>query len=159
MRRPRLSSAVAVLALAVALVPTVVAADEKLEAEAAAKLNQLKKRLPGILREWHKNYPPVREEQYGLGEPEQKPYKVTLKLRFVRRTSPTTAKITFLLETRWPELKIVNTEQLISIYLSYYDGVWTTTGMEVAGFTREVEYARDQVRRYLMLAIDELDEK
>jgi hypothetical protein len=109
--------------------------------EPLAKLEELKKRLPGIMATWlndeindGKNYQP--------------------KLRVARRTSQTTAKVTFSLEYHDSESHKVQFTELVSIYLSFCDGLWTTTEVkETRNFARPVEAHR------LMLAIDESGNK
>ncbi len=140
----RLLPAVTTFLLVLVLVPNVMADSDKLDVEAAAKLNVLKKRLPDILTDWNKKHYPFANENY---------YP---QLCFIRRPSATTAKITFLMKHR--DAGYEASGQLVSIYLNYYDGAWTTTRKEVEWKTSNVEYANDQLH-YLMLAIDEFDEK
>jgi hypothetical protein len=139
MNRFGLLSTVA-LVLAFGFMPTVEAVSDKLDVEAAAKLSVLKKRLPTILADWNKKHSPYGDQDYNP------------KLRFIRRTSPTTAKITFLMENKSYDAP----RNLVSIYLSYCDGAWTTTRKEVEWQCSNVDWANHQLR-YLMLAIDEFD--
>ena len=117
----------------------------------------MKKRLPGILERWKKDHNPLP----GVKNWDGTELSYTITIRTGRRTSPTTAKITFLMEynsvaapalTEWAGI--------VSIYLSYFDGVWTSTGMEAAWNNGTGEaYANGLVRRYLLPTIDEMEEK
>jgi hypothetical protein len=145
---------VAVLTLAFVFPSRIQAAPDKLDVEAKAKLEVLKKRFPTIVATWVRKHSPVFS---GLGEGT---YQYTAKVRFIRRTSATTAKITFALEDPRELRDEDNTGGLVSIYLSYYDGLWTTTRMESVLGSRMKPYLSDEkVRRYLLLAIDEMGDK
>jgi hypothetical protein len=137
-------SVVTTFVLAVVFVPNVVAESDKLDVEAAEKLVVLKKRLPSILEDWNKSSNP-------FGRTDQ-----NASVRFIRRTSPTTAKLTFVLEHKKdPD---AYPRQIVSIYLHYFDQAWTTTSKDVDWETSNPEHANRQLHR-LMLAIDELGQK
>jgi hypothetical protein len=130
----------------------------KVDDDAGTKLEALKKRLPDMLAVWNKEHAPLGVFHYA--EPTTNDY--VTELRLVRRTSPTTAKITFLLVDKGNRPGAGPDECSVSIYLSYYDGLWTTTGVEGAwGYVsgNEAEKLNGKVRRHLMLAIDEIGDK
>jgi hypothetical protein len=144
MHRLMLLCITATLSIAFAFVPKVVAGSDKLDVEAAEKLDVLKKHLPSMLEDWNKH-------NYFFGDD-----KHITKLRFIRCTSPTTAKLTFVLE--YKEEADRNSRQIVSIYLQYYDGAWTTTSKEVEWETSNPENANRRLH-HLMLLIDEFGQK
>jgi hypothetical protein len=107
---------------------------------AKTQLDVLKKKLPGIMAAW------LKDRSYL-----DKNYQA--KLRVARRTSPTTAKVTFFLEYHDPKQPDARkSDELVSIFLSFCDGAWTATSVKA---TCDL-LGRDQ---FLMLAIDEAGDK
>jgi hypothetical protein len=106
---------------------------------AKAKLEELKSRLPAVLKRWAK-------------EDQSLPVPYTLELRVCRRTAPDQAKLSILCN---PEGKAARQMQgeVVNAFLSYHDGSWTTTRFEASGAWGDPRFNRSAFS--LMLAVDE----
>ena len=125
------------LAAALALVapaPAERASDPDLAARKG--LESLRKRLPGVVAAWAK-------ERWYKGDP--------VRLRLVRRVGPAEAKLTLRMGDD------PKTDELLTIYLRYHDGLWTTTRFESTWEGRSS--FNDRAARFLMLGIDESGSK
>lgn len=106
---------------------------------AKRKFETLKKKLLPVVARWLKD-----EGAYGDRggvEPE---------VRLARLIAPAKAKITFRFKVTLDGERLPEDDYFISVYLSYYDGHWTTTGNSD---WHKYPYDLDK----LMLAIDEID--
>ncbi|HEY7427088.1 MAG TPA: hypothetical protein VH682_22830 [Gemmataceae bacterium] len=112
-----------------------------------AKLEELKKKLPDIFGEWKK----VRAWRKNGSYPEP-------ELRVLRRIGPERAKAVLL----FPHFgstgnRVPRHDMLLTIFLCYQDGYWTTERFETFG-AESHSYERSDFA-FLMLAIDEAAEK
>jgi hypothetical protein len=96
---------------------------------AKARLEALKKRLPGIVQAWDK--------QFAVG----------FEFRLARLTGPAEANLTF---------RSKDQGYFVSVWLRYYDGRWTTD-RSVVSWSAKFEHFTTAVHA-LMLAIDESEE-
>jgi hypothetical protein len=94
-------------------------------------LEELKKRLPGVVAAWAKEHW----------------YKDAVKVRLVRQIGPDEAKIT--LQCHYQPKYY----ELLTIYLRYYGGHWTTTRFDATWDAKDTH--ANKAVRFLMLAIDE----
>jgi hypothetical protein len=124
----RASAPLVVAALALLLPPAAGGPTD----DSRAKLESLRKRLPGVVAAWAR-------ERWHKGDPVQ--------LRLVRRVGPDEVKVTLRCGDD------PKTDQLLTIYLRYHDGLWTTTRFESTWEGRSS--FNDRAARFLMLAIDE----
>jgi hypothetical protein len=110
---------------------------------AKEKLEVLRKRLPRVVSDWVGN-----SDRYGLVDQE------TMMVKTMRRISDSESRITFEVRVRDEKLaKIELHSELLTIYLRYYDGFWTTNRFEA---TWEANKTRlNKSARFLMEAIDE----
>ena len=122
------------LAAALAFVTPAPASDP--DTAARKGLEALRKRLPGVVASWAK-------ERWHKDDP--------VRLRLVRRVGPAEAKLTLRMGDD------PKTDQLLTIYLRFHDGLWTTTRFESTWEGRSS--FNDRAARFLMLAIDEAAEK
>ncbi len=122
-----------------ALAPAVDAKNDPGDAEAKKKLEELKARLPAVLKKWVK-------------EDESLPFPYTLELRLCRRTSPYQAKISIICHPVGRAATQLKTE-LVNAYLSYQDGSWTTIRSEMSWGWGDSRFVRSTFS--LMLALDE----
>jgi hypothetical protein len=126
--------------LAPALSPVVYPrADGQNDTEPKKKLEELKSRLPALLKTWAK-------------EDQSLPFMYSAELRLCRRTAPDQAKISILCR---PEGKAANQikSEVVNAFLSYQDGSWTTTRFEASWGWGDPRFNRATF--FLMLAIDE----
>jgi hypothetical protein len=143
------------------LVPHVDAAPAPEPGRAAkAKLAALKKKLPDILDEWKKTRVCDLQVEDGttgkvvargsikLGKPE---------LRVLRRVGPERAKVVILFPYYELTERKPRQDVLLTIFLSYQDGCWTTERSESFGKHNAFFDSTDSA--FLMLAIDEAAEK
>jgi len=120
--------------------------------ESLLKLEKLKKKLPDLLTEWKQSKRLHTNNDYDF----------TCEPRLVRRLSPTEAKVAIVIQPfRMRDARRdPSNEQILTIYLQFFDGVWTTTKFEAVWngyFCGERE--GNSFARFLMLAIDESAEK
>jgi hypothetical protein len=111
------------------------------EGKAKARLEVLKKRLPAILGAWKK----------------QRYYEsCKVLVRVARLTSPAEAKITLLLESYNSNTgqRETDQDQVLTIYLCYYDGAWTCTRFK-GSWEEPASAWHNRAVRFLLLAIDE----
>jgi hypothetical protein len=97
---------------------------------AKARLEALKKRLPGVLQAWNK--------QFTIG----------FEFRLARLTGPAEAKLNF---------RAKDQGYFFSVWLRYYDGRWTTDRFAASWSGARFEFFTTAVHA-LMLAIDESEE-
>jgi hypothetical protein len=118
---------------------------------AKTKLEELKKRLPPILDEW------LKERTPNFIHANDTCYKQ--EVRVLRRVGPERAKAVILLAAADREdRRQTGRDVLLTIYLSYQDGCWTTEQFEANSQGIDMRPFRD-VFAFLMLAIDEAVEK
>jgi len=119
--------------------------------QAKEKLEALKKRLPDLVEDWLKKRP---RDNWITRQWTCKP-----ELRLVRQVGPERAKVVIFFamfdDTGAP---VPSQDVLLTIFLSYYDGFWTTERSEVAGHLNEKNAVRPTFSS-LMLALDEATEK
>lgn len=117
--------------------------------EPKAKLEALKKRLPAILKQWMEDRGSVLSVADDTYAPE---------VRLLRCISPSQAKAGILFAATWRGTRRPPGDVLLTVYLTYHDGAWTTGRFElVPGFCREKDIRGPF--SFLMLAIDEAAEK
>ena len=130
----RRTGAIALAALA--LCAPAAAADDR---SARETFDALKQRLPGVVTEWAK--------KSGRWDPKRE-----AKVELVRRVAADEAKVTLVFKgldgMGKPDPLY---DDVVTIYLRYYDGAWTTTRYD-SSWTPTV-YGNKAVR-FLMLAID-----
>jgi hypothetical protein len=133
------------------LVPHVDAAPAPAPGRAAKeKLEALKKKLPDLVSDWQKENPGFVSSQ-GTFSPE---------LRVMRRVGPDRAKAVILFAAfdkngaRAPDYEI-----MLTVFLTYQDGCWTTERFEVSRPRRASINVPHPNFAFLMLAIDEAAEK
>jgi hypothetical protein len=151
----RRSIAVVVFAIALILsfgLPGEAAPTPSEEQPAKAKLEALKKKLPDCLKEYIDNCDVENHRWECI-------YKTSVPT--LRMTGPAEAKLTVRLEAfRNIGVKGVvkrpNEDAVLVIYLTYYDGVWTTRRFD--GTWSEGHFNTIGTK-FLMSAIDELNEK
>ena len=133
MNRPRFAPALLTLAL---FAPAAPAADDTKARETFAALKQ---RLPGVVTEWAK--------KSGRWDPKRE-----ASVELVRRVAADEAKVVIVFKgldgMGKPDPLF---DDVVTVYLRYYDGVWTTTRYDTS-WTPTV-YGNKAVR-FLMLAID-----
>ena len=112
--------------------------------QAREKFEALKKKLPDLVAGWAKN-----SGHWYRDDP--------MEVKLARRTGPAEAKVTIVSHSFSMGQPNPNNDQLITIYLHYYDGAWTTTRFE-ASWPSSNGY-NNSGAHFLMLAIDELGEK
>ncbi len=114
------------------------------------KLEALKKRLPNLVGDWLKEKGNVTWlARSATCNPE---------LRVLRRVGPDRAKVAILFEAFDDKgAREVNWDVLLTIFLSYQDGCWTTDRFEAA--RRGQKAGLGESFAFLMLAIDEAAEK
>ena len=121
------------------------------------KLSSLEKKLPDILARLEK------DERTSLGDHVSNGYSYyKAKVRLVRRVAPDKAKITLLMEYYFVYTDTKEDgprresrfDELVSINLSYCDGVWTTTDIDSTFTDRDTDQYKKKLR-WLMLAVDE----
>ena len=119
------------------------AAPEPTDGKARARLEALKKRLPGIMAAWAK------ERWYRSSK---------VEVRLVRRTGPAEARVILLSHHLGSDGR-ANPEhdEVLTVYLRYFEGAWTTTRFE-ATWSPGNHY-NNRATRFLMLAIDESEGK
>ena len=113
--------------------------------EPLAKLEELKKRLPGIIATWLKNRIAFAENY-------------TPNIRVIRRIAPDKAKITFVMEYGQAKSETLDRDGIMTIYLTYCDGIWTTTGFDADWEEQNAERLKGHAL-WLMHAIDESGNK
>jgi hypothetical protein len=109
---------------------------------AKEKLEAMKKKLPEVAQKWIKRWNPFHDQ---------------VEVKLVRQISPTKAKVTILL----PYLDQAGAPQpsgdeMVTVYLRFYDGTWTSTGYQASWTRMDV---KESAVHKLMLGIDELGEK
>ena len=114
------------------------------------RLDALKKRLPALVDDWSK-----KRENIGW-LPNQGACKA--ELRVMRQVGPDRAKVVILFEAfdRTGE-RAVNYDVLLTVFLSYHDGFWTTERFEALNHVNGE--ALRTIFAFLMLVIDEAAEK
>jgi hypothetical protein len=126
--------------LAPALVPAVdPKTDPEKDMEPKRKLDELKARLPAVLKKWVK-------------EDDSLPLPYTLELRLCRRFTPYQAKISIVLHPAGKTANQIKGE-ILNGFLSFHDGCWTTTRFEASWGWSDPRFNRATYS--LMLAIDE----
>jgi hypothetical protein len=139
-RRLGLACLLLICFLVPALAPAVdPKADVEKDSEARKKLEELKLRLPAVLKKWTR-------------EDESLPLPYTLELRLCRRTTPDQAKVSILCHPVGKTANQVKSE-VVNAFLSYQDGNWTTTRFEASWGWNDPRFNRATFS--LMLAIDE----
>jgi hypothetical protein len=123
-------------ALATAVDPKV---DPEKDTEPKKKLEELKAKLPAVLKKWVK-------------EDESLPVPYSLELRLCRRMTPNQAKISILCHPAGKAASQLKTE-IVNAFLSYEDGNWTTSRFEASWGWNDPRFNRATYS--LMLAIDE----
>ena len=102
----------------------------------------LKQKLPKALTDWAGEYW-YRDSQ--------------VEVRLARRTGPAEAKVTVLCRSFSMGQPDPQNDQLITVYLHYYEGAWTTTRFEASWSPTSAYNTR--AAHFLMLAIDQLGGK
>jgi hypothetical protein len=117
-----------------------------------ARFEALKKRLPRLVEAWVKerwaqeaNAPPVGNPRYSS------------EVRLARLVGPAEAKVTVLLPISSGGRRVAWADQVLTVYLRYHEGRWTTTGFDASWPTANT--ASNRTVRFLLLAIDESQEK
>jgi hypothetical protein len=114
--------------------------------KAKEKLEALKKRLPVVLDAW------VKERSVTQS------VNLIPVLRRVRLIGDGQAKVVVHLHSRNEAGQASDSALfMVTIYLSFYDGLWTTTRFEWGGYRREKRW--EESTPFLMDAIDEAAEK
>jgi hypothetical protein len=150
--RPKTATGVLALAIVLSICLSGWAAPAPSDEQTAkAKLEALEKKLPDLLTE------NVDQSEYWAN-----PYKGSV--RAVRMTGPTSAKLTVRLEhfaknENGGVVKAPRLDEVLVIYMSYYDGVWTTQRYE--GTWTDDTYLKANSRgvKFLMAALDEMAAK
>jgi hypothetical protein len=141
---PLLIPALVTLLLAAPAWHAAPAPDPDPDRPAREKFEALKKKLPDLVATWPKDsgrwYSDARME-----------------LKLARRTGPVEAKVTMFCQHFSQGQPDPNSDQLLTVYLHYHDGAWTTTRFEGTWFPDN--HFANRGARFLMLAIDELGEK
>lgn len=109
--------------------------------EARRKLEALKKKLPNLLKTWNKSY---------IGQPQ-------VTVRRLRLIGDGQAKLVIGLDERERAADTSPPNHLLTIYLTYYDGLWTATGFQLSDTI--LGNQTDKAAHFLMDAIDEAAEK
>ena len=119
---------------------------------AKEKLEALKKKLPDILDEW------MKERTHNFTGNNETSYKP--EVRVLRRVGPERAKAVILLAASdgKNEDRKTCSDVLLTVYLSYHDGCWTTEQYETNSQGIDMRHFRDAFA-FLMMAIDEAAEK
>jgi hypothetical protein len=117
--------------------------------EAKAKLEALKKRLPAVVNAWAKEY----ELMFLVRVEEGYIFSVPV-LKRTRATSETEAKVTIHFLRRVDEKLVGDPKGILTIFLKYYDGLWTALRFE---WTFDAGY--NSAAHFLLDAIDEAAEK
>ena len=123
-------------ALAPAVDPKV---DPERDMEPKKKLEEMKARLPAVLKKWVK-------------EDDSLPFPYTLELRVCRRFTPYQAKISIVFHPAGKAAAQIKSE-ILNGFLSYHDGSWTTTRFEASWGWVDPRLSRATYS--LMLAVDE----
>jgi hypothetical protein len=134
-------------------VPTVVAVPAPSpDREAREKLEALKKRLPGIVGDWMK-------QNGGATWLALNNWTCVPEVRVLRRVATGRAKAVILFAASdQMGVRSAGFDVLLTIFLSYQDGCWTTERFEAAFRGEGIGPIRTKFS-FLMLAIDEAAEK
>jgi hypothetical protein len=133
------------------LIPHVDAAPAPASDRAAKeKLETLKKRLPDLMSDW------LKKKENGDWLPDK--FTCNPELRVLRRVGPDRAKAVILFAmVDDMGARALDFDVLLTVFLTYQDGCWTTERFEVV--SRVNEPAARPSLAFLMLAIDEATEK
>jgi hypothetical protein len=118
------------------------------------KLETLKKKLLGVLNDW------VNEDNahwltvpFSNSKPTCKP-----EVRVLRRVSPNRAKAVILFAAYGENGRLKNHDVVLTVYLTYQDGCWTTETFEASSLAVDTKQFHPTFA-FLMMAIDEAAEK
>lgn len=109
------------------------------EAEAKKKLEELKTRLPELLKTWSR-------------DDNSLPLRFAAELRICRMTGPDQAKVSVTCSSE-NRKTAQRQDEIINAFLRYHDGYWTTTQYDTSWAANEARYKRAVF--HLLLAIDE----
>jgi hypothetical protein len=142
--------ALVILALALAIPSVAAVPSPSPDREARDKLEALKKRLPDIVGEWMK--------KEGGASWLRNNWTCVPEVRVLRRVAPKGAKAVIRFAASDENgVRDWRGDVLLTIFLTYQDGCWTTERFEAVGYTDPGTFRT--IFAFLMLAIDEAAEK